>query len=87
MLDRDGPGAGLDGPANARNDSVVGSPVSGEDDGCGSARATNAPALALVVITMLRPLRRIFGLSERIFLLTTNVWFALAAGLLISRLH
>jgi hypothetical membrane protein len=46
-----------------------------------------APALALVVVTMLRPLRRIFGLSERIFLLTTNVWFALAAGLLISRLH
>jgi hypothetical protein len=44
------------------------------------------PALALVVVTMLRPLRRIFGLSERIFGLTTNVWFALAAGLLISRL-
>jgi hypothetical protein len=45
-----------------------------------------APALALVVVTMLRPLRRIFGLFERIFLLTTNVWFAVAALLLISRL-
>lgn len=44
------------------------------------------PALALVVVTMLRPLRRLFGLFERIFLLTTNVWFALAAGLLLSRL-
>jgi hypothetical protein len=46
-----------------------------------------APALALVVVTMLRPLRRIFGLFERTFLLTTNVWFALAAVLVISRLH
>jgi hypothetical protein len=44
------------------------------------------PALALVVITMLRPLRRVFGLFERIFLLTTNLWFALAALLLISQL-
>jgi hypothetical protein len=44
------------------------------------------PALALVVVTMLRPLRGLFGLFERAFLLSTNVWFALAAGLLISRL-
>ena len=44
------------------------------------------PALALVVVTMVRPLRRVFGLFERIFLLTTNVWFALVAALLISRL-
>lgn len=44
------------------------------------------PALFLVVITMTRPLRRVFGLFERIFLLTTNVWFALAAILLIGRL-
>ncbi len=44
------------------------------------------PSLALVVVTMLRPLRRLFGLFERIFLLTTNIWFALAAGLLLSRL-
>jgi len=45
------------------------------------------PALALVVITMLRPLRRVFGLFERVFLVTTNIWFALAAILLIDRLH
>ncbi|MDQ2845922.1 MAG: hypothetical protein M3Y77_06155 [Actinomycetota bacterium] len=45
------------------------------------------PALAVVVITMLRPLRRVFGLFERIFLVTTNLWFALAAVLLISRLR
>jgi hypothetical protein len=35
---------------------------------------------------MLRPLRGLFGLFERIFLLATNVWFTVAAGLLISRL-
>ena len=45
------------------------------------------PALALVVITMLRPLRRVFGLFERVFLVTTNIWFALAAILLIDRLN
>jgi Protein of unknown function (DUF998) len=44
------------------------------------------PALALVVVTMLAPLRRVFGLFERVFLLSTNVWFALAAGVVISRL-
>jgi hypothetical protein len=44
-----------------------------------------APALAFVVVTMFRPLRRTFGLFERVFLLSTNVWFALAAGLVISR--
>jgi len=46
-----------------------------------------SPALVLVVITMMRPLRRIFGLFERIFLVTTNIWFALAAILLIDRLR
>ena len=45
-----------------------------------------SPALFLVVITMLRPLRRVFGLFERVFLVTTNAWFALAAILIISRL-
>ena len=43
------------------------------------------PELAAVVITMIRPLRRVFGLLERIFLLTTNLWFLLVAVLLISR--
>lgn len=50
-----------------------------------AAALTVAPSLALVVITMLRPLRRIFGLFERIFLLTTNVWFLAAALLVITR--
>lgn len=47
--------------------------------------AAVAPELFLVVITMLRPLRRVFGLCERLFLLTTNVWFILVAVLLITR--
>jgi hypothetical protein len=38
-----------------------------------------APALALVVVTMFRPLRRVFGLFERLFLLATNMWFICAA--------
>jgi hypothetical protein len=44
-----------------------------------------APELFLVVITMFRPLRKVFGLFERLFLLTTNIWFILVAILLISR--
>jgi hypothetical protein len=44
-----------------------------------------APALFLVVVTMLPRLRRVFGLCERLFLVTTNVWFVLAAVLLIQR--
>jgi hypothetical membrane protein len=49
--------------------------------------STVGPALAVVVVTMLRPMRKFFGLFERIFLLTTNIWFAVAAGLLITRLR
>jgi hypothetical protein len=44
-----------------------------------------APVLFLVVVTMFRPLRRIFALVERLFLLTTNVWFLAAAATLITR--
>jgi vacuolar-type H+-ATPase subunit I/STV1 len=44
-----------------------------------------APELALVVITMIPRLRRAFGLSERLFLLTTNIWFVLASLLVIAR--
>jgi hypothetical protein len=44
-----------------------------------------APELALVVVTMVGPLRRVFGLFERLFLLTTNLWFILVAVLLLSR--
>jgi hypothetical protein len=43
------------------------------------------PELLLVVVTMLGPLRRVFGAFERLFLLTTNVWFVLVAVLLITR--
>lgn len=32
-------------------------------------------ALAATVITMARPLRRFFGLCERVFILSTIVWF------------
>lgn len=45
-----------------------------------------APELALVVITMFRPLRRVFGLAERLFLLTSNLWFILVALLVIDRI-
>ena len=43
------------------------------------------PALILVVVTLLRPLRRVFGLCERLFLLTTNVWFILVSLLLLIK--
>lgn len=44
-----------------------------------------APALFLVVVTMFRPLRKVFGLCERLFLLATNVWFLAAATTLVTR--
>jgi hypothetical protein len=37
-------------------------------------------ALAGVCATMWRPLRRVFGLVERVFLLTVLVWFAVASA-------
>jgi hypothetical protein len=43
------------------------------------------PALILVVVTMLRPLRRVFGLFERLFLLTTNIWFILVSLFLLLK--
>jgi hypothetical protein len=47
--------------------------------------AAVGPELIAVVLTMIGPLRRVFGLVERVFLLTTNVWFVLLALLLIGR--
>ena len=41
-----------------------------------------AAALALVVLTMLRPFRPVFGLCERLFLASTYVWLILTAVLL-----
>jgi hypothetical protein len=41
-------------------------------------------ALVGVCVTMWRPFRKVFGLLERVFLLTTLVWFAVAsAGMVI----
>ena len=37
------------------------------------------PAVMLVLITLLKPLRRVFGLFERLFLLTAYLWLALVA--------
>jgi Protein of unknown function (DUF998) len=42
-------------------------------------------ALAAVVVTIFRPLRTVFGLFERIFLVTTNVWFLLVGALLVAK--
>lgn len=42
-------------------------------------------ALILVIVTLLPLLRRIFGLCERLFLLTTNVWVVLVSLLLIVK--
>ena len=41
------------------------------------------PAILLVIITLLRPLRRVFGLFERLFLIITYLWIILVALLLI----
>ncbi len=43
------------------------------------------PALIAVVVTMWRPLRVIFGLCERLFLITTNVWFILVSASLVVK--
>jgi hypothetical protein len=34
---------------------------------------------------MVGPGRRIFGLFERIFLITTNIWFLIAAAVLVTK--
>lgn len=40
-------------------------------------------SLVLVVVTMFRPLRAAFGLCERAFLITTNLWLAVVELLLL----
>lgn len=47
--------------------------------------AAVGPELIVVVAAMLRPLRRVCGLFERLFLLTTNAWVLVVAALLIAR--
>jgi hypothetical protein len=44
-----------------------------------------APALFLVVLTIIGPLRKTFGTAERLFLVTTNAWFLLVAMMVILR--
>ncbi len=41
----------------------------------------STPILVVLLITLLPFLRRIFGLIERLFLLTINVWLLIASGL------
>ena len=41
----------------------------------------STPILVVLLITLLPSLRRIFGLIERLFLLTINVWLLIASGL------
>jgi hypothetical membrane protein len=49
-------------------------------------RWLSAAGLAAVVVTLVVPaLRRIFGLAERVFLLSTNVWFLVVAVVIAVR--
>ncbi|AEV85205.1 hypothetical protein ACWT_4185 [Actinoplanes sp. SE50] len=41
--------------------------------------------LAAVAVTMFRPLRRLFGVTERLFLLVTNAWYVAAALIVLAR--
>jgi hypothetical protein len=43
------------------------------------------PALAAVVITIIPRLRIVFGLAERVFLLSSNLWFLAVTAMLIVR--
>jgi hypothetical protein len=42
--------------------------------------------LLLVVVILVPPLKRIFGLSERLFLVSENIWFVIVTALLVTRL-
>lgn len=42
-----------------------------------------AASLALVVVTLLPPLRRVFGLFERVFLVSSNIWL-ITAGICLA---
>ncbi len=45
------------------------------------------PALAMVVITLWKPLRNIFGLFERLFVITTTLWFLTVSIFLATSIH
>lgn len=41
------------------------------------------PALVAVIVTMWKPLRNIFGLCERIFIVAIGLWFLVVSGFLV----
>jgi hypothetical protein len=45
------------------------------------------PALVALVITLWKPLRNIFGLFERLFIVSTTIWFLFASAFLAVLLH
>ncbi len=45
------------------------------------------PALIAIVITMWKPLRNIFGLFERLFVITTTLWFLVVSIFLSISIH
>ncbi|MEK7069993.1 MAG: DUF998 domain-containing protein [Patescibacteria group bacterium] len=45
------------------------------------------PALIAIVITMWKPLRSIFGLFERIFIVSTTLWFLIVSAFLAISLY
>jgi len=49
--------------------------------------AIATPALVGIIITMWKPLRNIFGLFERIFVVTTTLWFLVVSAFLTILFH
>jgi hypothetical protein len=45
------------------------------------------PSLIAIVITMWKPLRNIFGLFERLFVITTTLWFLIVSMFLAISVH
>jgi hypothetical protein len=45
------------------------------------------PTLVAIIITMWKPLRNTFGLFERMFVITTTLWFLLVSAFLTILLH
>ena len=44
-------------------------------------------SLITVIITMWRPLRNVFGIFERLFIITTTVWFIMVSGFFLVMLR
>jgi hypothetical protein len=45
------------------------------------------PAIIAIIITMWKPLRNIFGLFERLFVITTSLWFLIVSMFLTVAIH